>query len=238
MKAFFREPVFVDPTGRRSRTLRRAGVLVVAPTSAYLLLMVSSVLGGPTIDTPLLPPAAADRAPAGASTGAQSVDEEEKAGPVVPTPSQVRVTIGPVIGTGSSPADTAGKPKTSKDTKAGKGEVAPAGKPAAKTTTAAKPTTKAKASGTQSTTTTPKSSKPAGKPAAEPSVEPPATPPSSNPPAAEPPASKPPAKPSNPRPAARPLAPVVAVVTPILDPLVDPVVELVGGVGGLLGLGK
>ena len=43
MNPLFKQPVFVDPTGRRGRGLRRIGVVIAAPVSAYLALMISSV---------------------------------------------------------------------------------------------------------------------------------------------------------------------------------------------------
>jgi hypothetical protein len=51
-----RNPVFVDSTGRRHRTIRRAGAFLAIPAVGYVVLLVSSVLGGPTVNTPLVPP--------------------------------------------------------------------------------------------------------------------------------------------------------------------------------------
>ena len=57
-----RNPVFVDSTGRRHRTIRRAGAFLAVPATAYVVLLVSSLLGGPTVNTPLVPlPAAPER---------------------------------------------------------------------------------------------------------------------------------------------------------------------------------
>jgi hypothetical protein len=61
VKALFVQPVFVDPSGRRIRRVRRVGVAVGVPATAYLALLVSSVLSGPTVETPLLWPSASDR---------------------------------------------------------------------------------------------------------------------------------------------------------------------------------
>jgi hypothetical protein len=47
--------VFVDPTGRRRRLARRGALLLAVPLAGYVVLLVSTVLGGPTMHTPLLP---------------------------------------------------------------------------------------------------------------------------------------------------------------------------------------
>ena len=48
-------PVFVDGSGRRLRRLRVAGVIVVVPAVGYVCLLISTLLGGPTIHSPFLP---------------------------------------------------------------------------------------------------------------------------------------------------------------------------------------
>ncbi|RAG81170.1 hypothetical protein DN069_34295 [Streptacidiphilus pinicola] len=48
-------PVFVDASGRRQRNVRRAGRILVVPAVAYVGLLVSTLLGGPTISIPGLP---------------------------------------------------------------------------------------------------------------------------------------------------------------------------------------
>jgi hypothetical protein len=48
-------PVFVDASGRRQRRVRRFGWVLVVPAVAYVLLLVSTLLGGPTVRSPLLP---------------------------------------------------------------------------------------------------------------------------------------------------------------------------------------
>lgn len=50
-----RRPVFLDSTGRRHRTIRRAGAVLAIPVVGYLVLMTSSLFGGPRLDTPLVP---------------------------------------------------------------------------------------------------------------------------------------------------------------------------------------
>ncbi|MFC5907881.1 hypothetical protein ACFP3V_11715, partial [Streptacidiphilus monticola] len=61
-------PVFVDTTGRRRRLVVQGGRLLAVPALGYLGLVVSTLLGGPTIDSPLLPLPAA---PAHAAGGPQ-----------------------------------------------------------------------------------------------------------------------------------------------------------------------
>ncbi|MFI5533599.1 hypothetical protein ACIA8O_34195 [Kitasatospora sp. NPDC051853] len=57
------EPVFVDASGRRQRLVRRAGRLLVIPAAGYLALLLSSLLGGPSVDAPFLPQQHAERPP-------------------------------------------------------------------------------------------------------------------------------------------------------------------------------
>ncbi|WP_329383147.1 hypothetical protein OG625_20835 [Streptomyces sp. NBC_01351] len=57
-------PVFVDSSGRRQRRVRRLGWLLVVPAAAYVVLVLSSLFGGPTLRSPFLPaPRGADAAP-------------------------------------------------------------------------------------------------------------------------------------------------------------------------------
>ncbi|MEV0536544.1 hypothetical protein [Kitasatospora sp. NPDC050463] len=61
-------PVFVDSSGRRQRRVRRLGLLLAVPAAGYLVLLASTVLGGPTVSAPFLPlpapPSVAPPAPA------------------------------------------------------------------------------------------------------------------------------------------------------------------------------
>ncbi|MFK4084772.1 hypothetical protein ACI2LF_11720 [Kribbella sp. NPDC020789] len=50
-----RSPVFVDSSGHRHRRIRRLGAVVAIPVVGYVVLLVSSLLGGPRVDTPLIP---------------------------------------------------------------------------------------------------------------------------------------------------------------------------------------
>ncbi|MEU9157385.1 hypothetical protein AB0D59_44320 [Streptomyces sp. NPDC048417] len=48
-------PVFVDASGRRQRRVRRTARLMVIPAGLYVALLVSTLLGGPTISAPFVP---------------------------------------------------------------------------------------------------------------------------------------------------------------------------------------
>ncbi|MFC0624646.1 hypothetical protein [Kribbella deserti] len=50
-----RKPIFVDPSGRRHRSVRRLGALLAVPAAGYLVLLASSLLGGPAPNTPFIP---------------------------------------------------------------------------------------------------------------------------------------------------------------------------------------
>ncbi|MFJ6940269.1 hypothetical protein [Streptomyces sp. NPDC101132] len=56
-------PVFVDASGRRHRRVRRWGYLLTVPALAYVALLASTLLGGPTIEAPFLPSAQGPRSP-------------------------------------------------------------------------------------------------------------------------------------------------------------------------------
>ncbi|GLV94393.1 hypothetical protein Slala04_58470 [Streptomyces lavendulae subsp. lavendulae] len=57
-------PVFVDSSGRRQRRVRRWGRLLVIPAAAYVILLLSTLMGGPTFPSPFLPSAQAPQPPA------------------------------------------------------------------------------------------------------------------------------------------------------------------------------
>ncbi|GAA3775875.1 hypothetical protein [Streptomyces chiangmaiensis] len=48
-------PVFVDSSGRRQRRVLRAARLLVIPAGGYVALLVSTVLGGPSVSAPFVP---------------------------------------------------------------------------------------------------------------------------------------------------------------------------------------
>lgn len=62
-------PVFVDPSGRRQRRVRRLGWLLVIPAAGYAALLLSAAIGGPSVDSPYLPlPAAGNHVRGSATT--------------------------------------------------------------------------------------------------------------------------------------------------------------------------
>ncbi|WKV75684.1 hypothetical protein AW27_031690 [Streptomyces sp. PCS3-D2] len=77
-------PVFVDSSGRRQRRVRRWGCLLVIPAAAYVVLLLSTLMGGPTFPSPFLPSAQAPHTPA--------PDESAPAGTAAPS---LRGTAGP-----------------------------------------------------------------------------------------------------------------------------------------------
>lgn len=48
-------PVFVDSSGRRQRRVLRAARLLVIPAGGYVALLISTVLGGPSLNAPFVP---------------------------------------------------------------------------------------------------------------------------------------------------------------------------------------
>ncbi|MFJ3305888.1 hypothetical protein ACIPSA_22720 [Streptomyces sp. NPDC086549] len=48
-------PVFVDSSGRRQRRVLRAARLLLIPAGGYVALLISAVLGGPTVSSPFVP---------------------------------------------------------------------------------------------------------------------------------------------------------------------------------------
>ncbi|WP_152648282.1 hypothetical protein [Streptacidiphilus anmyonensis] len=66
-------PVFVDASGRRQRRVRRVGRILVVPAVAYVGLLVSTLLGGPTVNSPYLPLPAGPHAAPGPRGGPHSV---------------------------------------------------------------------------------------------------------------------------------------------------------------------
>lgn len=103
MKPFpARKPVFVDSSGHRHRKIRRLGLVVAIPVVGYLVLLASSVLGGPQVDTPLIPlPEAAKQQPAPrVKTTQQPVQTPEPGDPTSDS------TVRPVTGESITPSPT------------------------------------------------------------------------------------------------------------------------------------
>jgi hypothetical protein len=130
-----RKPVFVDSSGHRHRKIRRLGLVVAIPAVGYLVLLASSVLGGPQVDTPLIPlPEAAKQQPA----------------PKVKTTQQPVET--PEPGDPSSTSETTVRPITEESTTPSPGEPPASGPTFSAPTTA--PTTGTSATPTTSTSPT------------------------------------------------------------------------------------
>ncbi|MFF8867543.1 hypothetical protein ACF08B_36470 [Streptomyces sp. NPDC015139] len=65
-------PVFVDSSGRRQRRVARAARLLVIPAGGYVALLISAVLGGPTIASPFVPQAGSPSSATPAATAPDS----------------------------------------------------------------------------------------------------------------------------------------------------------------------
>lgn len=115
-------PVFVDGSGRRQRHVRRWGYLLVIPAAAYVILLLSTLMGGPTFRSPFLPSAQAPQTPApgepakGATAapsprrtaGADPRATPAAARPSAPAPAATSGTgtVAPVTGPGPTKATT------------------------------------------------------------------------------------------------------------------------------------
>ncbi len=95
-------PVFVDTSGRRQRRVRRWGYLLVVPAAAYVVLLISTLLGGPTLQSPFLPSAQAPHthAPEGAPAGRTANPSPRSAASGSPRPT-------PVASRGAAPSSAA-----------------------------------------------------------------------------------------------------------------------------------
>lgn len=85
-------PVFVDASGRRQRRVRRLGYLLVIPAAGYAALLLSTLLGGPSVDSPYLPAPAAGAHRPGAHTRGPAPGSGEQ------TPAAGRKGSGPTAG--------------------------------------------------------------------------------------------------------------------------------------------
>lgn len=74
-------PVFLDATGRRLKRARLAGGTVTAAVAAYVVLLLSAALGGPSIDAPFLPRPAAPTRGLAALPSATPADAASNGGP-------------------------------------------------------------------------------------------------------------------------------------------------------------
>lgn len=74
-------PVFLDPSGRRQRRVRRFGRLLVIPAAGYVALLLSAVFGGPSVNSPYLPlPVAGDHGSGTATSGPTAPGRTSSAG--------------------------------------------------------------------------------------------------------------------------------------------------------------
>ncbi|MFD4598224.1 hypothetical protein ACFWPQ_09300, partial [Streptomyces sp. NPDC058464] len=107
-------PVFVDASGHRQRRVRRAARLLVIPAGVYVALLVSTLLGGPTLSAPFVPlpeathpatpRATAPGSPAGTGRTTGSADSGAADGNSLPAASR------PPARPGRQPADAAATP--------------------------------------------------------------------------------------------------------------------------------
>nr|WSX49377.1 hypothetical protein OG409_10680 [Streptomyces sp. NBC_00974] len=102
-------PVFVDASGRRQRRVRRTGRLLVIPAAAYVVLLISTLMGGPTVRSPLLPAAPAPHTPepeaSSAATSSPGPSRRSSAGEgLSPTPSAARTPSKAATAGGRTPA--------------------------------------------------------------------------------------------------------------------------------------
>ncbi|HEY3001506.1 MAG TPA: hypothetical protein VGJ44_04085 [Kribbellaceae bacterium] len=119
-----RQAIFVDPTGRRRRIARRGAVVIAALAVGYLGLLVSTVLGGPSVHTPLIPvPKAArpESKPQPTVTPSEVANSPQPTATPMPSGSQTLTpsasptparTQPPVATVTPSPTPTTGKPTT------------------------------------------------------------------------------------------------------------------------------
>ncbi|MFJ1702624.1 hypothetical protein [Kitasatospora sp. NPDC088346] len=99
-------PVFVDSSGRRQRLVRRLGRLLVIPAAGYVVLLVSTLLGGPTVHSPLLPAAQAPQPVPAPSAAPQSPGPTAE---VSGTPAPRRTPVPAANGGGASVRATASR---------------------------------------------------------------------------------------------------------------------------------
>ncbi|MFC9926910.1 hypothetical protein [Streptomyces sp. NPDC127190] len=124
-------PVFVDASGRRQRRVLRAARLLVIPAGGYVALLISTMLGGPSVSSPLVPQSEAahpaptratapDTAPGtGSATASPSPSAAHDSAPttrVAPSPTATRSATTATTATTATRAATT--PKTTHRTTA------------------------------------------------------------------------------------------------------------------------
>jgi hypothetical protein len=102
-------PVFVDPSGRRQRRVRRLGWLLVIPAAGYAALLLSAAIGGPSVHSPYLPLPAAGEHGAGSATARPSAPDTAGRTPAAPgsVSPTARATAGGVPAAGPAPRPSA-----------------------------------------------------------------------------------------------------------------------------------
>jgi hypothetical protein len=126
-------PVFVDASGRRQRRVRRVGRFLVVPAVGYVALLVSTLLGGPTVNSPYLPLPVAppSQAPAAAHTARGSHGSDGKAGHTGSGTGSGATRTGTSAGSGTGSGTAAGGLPTAGTTPSAGGAPAPSLTPGA-----------------------------------------------------------------------------------------------------------
>jgi hypothetical protein len=120
LRRMVQRPVFVDNSGRRPWRARWVGRLLVVPAVGYVVLLVSTALGGPSVQAPFLPLPQAPKPPAVAPP-AVAVSGGARPSPSH-KPASGRHTFRARPSTGGSPhASTGPTPTASKRTPPGTG---------------------------------------------------------------------------------------------------------------------
>jgi len=81
-------PIFVDASGRRQRRVLRAARLLVIPAGGYVALLISTVLGGPSLSSPFVPQPDSTHPKPHAAAPDSSPDAGHSAGSASPTAAQ------------------------------------------------------------------------------------------------------------------------------------------------------
>lgn len=109
--------MFVDASGRRQRRIRRLGRLLVIPAAGYVALLISSLLGGPSVSSPFLPQpprphtvSRAEPSPSTAPHGTTSHLPAARPAAAPARPSPTATTAAPTPTAGTTPSPTTGSP--------------------------------------------------------------------------------------------------------------------------------
>ncbi|MFD5734156.1 hypothetical protein ACFWIY_15140 [Streptomyces sioyaensis] len=99
-------PVFVDSSGRRQRRVLRAARLLLIPAGGYVAVLISAMLGGPSISSPFVPHA---ESPHSATPTATAPDSSSDTGHPTrsASPTTARKTPGPTDPPAASTAPAA-----------------------------------------------------------------------------------------------------------------------------------